>query len=307
MSGKKIAMGEKGGETHSMAKRLLAASGVDDKNAQLFEWDAPKTAEELKQGNVDFAFFVTSANNPFIQTLLKDPNIRLVSLDQADAITRQFRYLHHLVLPHGTLDLKANIPAKDIDLVAPTATLMVRNSIHPALVYLLMKAASKVHHEPGIFAEKKEFPIDKDFVFPLNAGAKEYYKNGAPFWLRYLPFWLAILAERFIFLVIPFVALFVPIVKMIPQFLQWRIRTQIYHRYGELKHLENQMKPESAHRDFQAHLDHLDRIEANVNAMKVPLDFSEHIYVLREHIDFVRARLSRSLEKTNSETGARAR
>ncbi|CAM6005655.1 unnamed protein product [Sphagnum balticum] len=141
-----------------------------------------------------------------------------MSVDQAEAAIRQFPYLHHLVLPHGVIDLKANIPDHDVDMVSPTATLLVRDDLHPALVYLLLKAASQIHSDPGIFEKKNEFPIDKDYVFPLSDEAKNYYKSGAPFWQRYLPFWLAILVDRFILIIIPLLALIIPIVKLFQGF-----------------------------------------------------------------------------------------
>jgi uncharacterized protein len=294
--GKKIAMGEKGGEAHAMAKKLLTASGVDEKNAELLELPADQSAEALKTGKVDAAFFIASANNPLVSGLLRDPNLQVVSLDQAEAVTRQFPYLHHLVLPHGTLDLQKNIPARDIDLVGATATLVVRDTLHPALVYLLLKAASKVHHEAGLFEKKKEFPTDKDYSFPLNEGAKSFYKSGAPFWLRYLPFWLATLVERFIFLVVPLMALVLPIVRLVPRYLQWRVKGQIYQRYGELKFLENQISQNASAEVYHEHLAHLDKIEDRVNAMKIPLDFSDYVYHLREHVDFVRERIHRLLK-----------
>ena len=300
LAGKKIAMGEKGGETHTMAKKLLAASGIDEKNAQMLELPAPEAAEALKTGQVDAAFFIASAENPLVDSLMRDPSLRVMSLDQAEAMTRQFPYLHHLVLPHGTMDLQKNIPARDIDLVAATATLVVRESLHPALVYLLLKAASKVHLEAGIFEKKKEFPVDKDFSFPLNTGAKNFYKSGAPFWLRYLPFWLATLVERFIFLVVPLMALILPIVRLIPRYMQWRVKGQIYQRYGELKFLENQVTSNAADEFYHGLLAQLDKIEERVNSMKIPLDFSDYVYHLREHVDFVRERIQRLLKTRKS-------
>lgn len=291
-TGMKIGMGEKGGEAHTMAKKLLGASGIDDKNTQLLDMTTEQEAADLQSGKIDAAFFIATGENPLLNTLFKNSDLRLMSVDQADAITRQFPYLHHLILPHGTINLGKNIPSHDVDLVAATATIVVRNSLHPALVYLLLKATSKVHHLPGMFESKNEFPIDKDFVFPLNAGAKNFYKSGAaPFWMRYLPFWLATIAERFIFLIIPILALVLPAIKMVPRFLDHRVKSRIYQRYGELKLLENRMKMEPTSHKYDEFLAELDGIEDRVNRLKFPLDVVGDVYVLREHIHFVRQRL----------------
>jgi len=302
LKGKTIRVGKEGGEMLTMALNLLKAGGVTDKNATLKQMTEAEAADGLRTGAIDAAFFMGTADNEHMSRLFHDPHLRLMSLDQAEGITKQIRYLHHLVLPHGAIDLANNIPDTDIHLVAPTATLVARPSFHPALVYLLLKAAQHVHRGPGMFEARHEFPMDKEFVFPLNAGAKNFYRSGAPFWLRYLPFWLATLVERFIFLIIPLLALGLPILRSIPKFLQWRVRSKIYQRYGELKHLESKIRQEAggaapqtrgspARERYQHYLEQLDSIEDRVSHMKVPLDFSDYVYSLRGHIQYVRDRL----------------
>ncbi len=291
--GKKVAVGKTGGGTRALALQLLKASGVDETNTQIISLAWTEAAEALRSRKVDAVIFLATPDEPLIKELVADSAIRLMNVDQAEAITRKIPFLHHLVLPHGAIDLKRNLPAQDVHMVSPTATLLVRDTLHPALAYLLLKAASQVHDDPGIFEKRDEFPIGKDYVFPLSDEAQHFYKSGAPFWQRYLPFWLASLADRFILLVIPLLAVCVPIVKLIPRYFAWRIRSRIYQRYGELKFLETQIEADLKSEKQAHYLDQLDHIEERVNRMKVPLDFSEHLYGLREHIDFVRARLQR--------------
>ncbi len=291
--GMKIGMGATGSETHIMAKKLLTASGLDEKNSKWVEIAPEEETPALKNGQVDAAFYIASASDPAIVALLKDPTVKVMSFDQADAITKQFPYLHHLVLPHGTMDLQKNIPNRDVDLVGATATLITRNSVHPALLYLLLKAAQKTHRPPGIFEARGEFPIDKDFVFPLNSEAKDFFKSGAPFWLRYLPFWLAIIVQRFLFLVLPVTAIVIPLLRLIPRFLDWRIRSRIHQGYGELKLLEDQIKSDALESGIKEYHHRLDGIENRLNEMNFPVDVFDDVYILREHIHFVRERLER--------------
>ncbi len=240
---------------------------------------------------------MATAEDPLIKTMVLDQSLHLMSVDQADAITRKIPYLHHLVLPHGTFDLNKNIPEHEIDLISPTATLLVKDSVHPALAYLLLRAATQVHGDPGIFEKKGEFPINKDYQFPLSDEARAFYKSGTPFWQRYLPFWLATLVERFIILVIPSLVLIIPVVKLVPKILDWRLKSRFYKRYGELKFLETQIKTDLNKTNFVSFLEKLDSIEDRVNHMKVPLDFSDQIYGLREHIEFVRGKLQKFLDQ----------
>lgn len=296
LDGRKIAIGEQDSGTHQLALRLLKTSGITAENATLVSIGEDDAVEALKKDQVDVAIFIATPEDDFIKDLIHDPELHLMSLDQAEALSRQAPFLHHLVLPHGTMDIKKGLPEKDIDMVAPTATLLVKDSLHPALSYLLLKAASQIHSDPGIFEARNEFPIDKDFEFSISEEARTYYRSGTPFWMRYLPFWLATLVGRFLFLGLPVLALVIPIVKAVPQYFQWRAKNRIYQRYGELKFLETQIHPSSAHEKYEEYLQELDKIEERVNEMDVPLDFSDYVYDLREHIHFVRERLNRLLK-----------
>jgi TRAP transporter TAXI family solute receptor len=297
MVGKRIAVGQAGGGTQAIATRLLKAAGVTRQNATFVEEGAADAVAALKEGRADAAMFIRTPEDPLIAQLISTPGLHLMSMDQAEAITRRVPFLHHLTLPHGTLDLARGLPDHDVELVAPTATLLVKDTLHPALTYLLLKAISQVHEDPGIFEKRGEFPINKDDDFPLAAEAKRFYKSGAPFWQRYLPFWLATLVERFIFLIIPAFAVVLPMLRSVPRFLSWRMKNRLFKHYGELKFLEARIRPDEGMKANQDHLRELDRIEEKVNNMRVPLDFTDQMYVLREHIDFVRRRLERSLAK----------
>ncbi len=287
---KKIAVGHEGQGTRLISLQLLKESGVDAANAEIVPIGTKAAAEALKNKQVDAAFFLLTPEDPLIQSLSQDPALRLMSLDQAEAIVRRNSFLHHIVLPHGALNLQRNVPSRDVDMVAPTATLLVRDDLHPALVYLLLKAADEVHSEPGLFEKRNEFPTNKDDQFPLSADAQQFYKSGGPFWQRYLPFWLAAWLDRFILVVIPLMALVIPLVRMIPRIYAWRLRSRIYKSYGELKYLETQIlqkRPQSG----ASFAEQLDAIEDRVNKLRLPLEYTEHLYSLRGHIQFVRDRL----------------
>lgn len=296
LKGKRLAVGERGGGTPALAMRLLKESGIEKDDATFLRLGWAESAAALKKGEADAAFFLATAGDAVVRELVAAKDVRLMSIDQAEAVTRHIPFLHHLVLPHGALDLAKNVPEKDVHLVATTATLVAKESFHPALIDLLLKAASQVHDDPGIFEKKNEFPVDKDYNYPISDEAKRFYKHGTPFWQRYLPFWLASLLDRFLLVVLPLVAVVLPFLRGIPKILSWRVRTRIHKRYGELKYLETQVKGETSHAKYAQHLRELDDIEDRVKHMKVPLDFAEHVYVLREHIDFVRMKLSRGIE-----------
>lgn len=292
--GKRIAIGSPDSGTQHLARVLLKENGIEDHDAILVSTSHEQGLKALKSGDVDAAVILATPDDPSIESMLSEPGVRVLNLDQAEAITRQIPYLHHLVLPHGAIHLAKNLPEEDIHLVAPTATLLVRDDLHPALVFLLLKAVDQVHSSPGELEKKDEFPSGKDIQFPLSSDAKAFYKSGGPFWQKYLPFWIAAWVDRFILIVIPIIALLLPLARLIPRIYVWRVRSRIFQRYGELKFLETQIKSAGIGAPTSDFFKELDRIEEKVSQMKVPLDFSDHVYSLRQHVDFVRERLRKS-------------
>jgi TRAP transporter TAXI family solute receptor len=295
--GLRIAPGREGGGTRRIAMKLLEQSGVSENNSRLTALGGEAAVQALQRGEIDAAFFVGTADMPVVRKLLADPRVRPMSIDQAEAHTRILPFLHHLVLPHGAIDLEKNIPARDLDLLAVTATLVARDTLHPALTYLLLQAAREIHGDPGLFQKEHEFPADRDIDFPLSDEAERFYKSGSPYLHRVLPFWLATFVERVLVLVIPLLAVLIPFTRIVPSLYAWRVRSRIYHWYGELAVLEAQIRDDADTALREKHLERLDWIEDRVNRMRLPLAFSDSLYFLREHVELVRRKLE---EKSRS-------
>jgi hypothetical protein len=117
---------------------------------------------------------------------------------------------------------------------------------------------------------------------------------------RYLPFWAASFVDRMLVVLVPLIAFLIPLTRVIPAIYSWRIRSRIYRWYGELKFLETQVQADTAGAKRIEHLAKLDWIEDRVNDIRLPLAFSNHMYVLREHVDLVRRRLTRLQESDTS-------
>jgi hypothetical protein len=217
-------------------------------------------------------------------------------MSRADALVRRQPYLAKLTLPRGTVDLVRNIPPIDTVLVSPMATVVARDGFHPALVDLLLQAATEVHGPPGVFNKAGEFPNPRQVDFPLSREAQRFYSSGTRFLHRYLPFWAATLVDRLIVLLIPIIALLIPAMKILPALYGWRVRSRIYRWYGELKFLEREMDREGGAHPEAEWLARLDRLEARVSRVKTPNAYAHELYILKEHINLVRRSVQRRAE-----------
>jgi TRAP transporter TAXI family solute receptor len=145
LKGKRISVGPEGSGTRTVAMKLLASSGVNSENAQLSPLAGLGAAEALKEGSLDVMFLANTSDAPLYKSLLRDPDIRVMNLRRAEALTRIYPFLVRLVLPEGVVDLVRNIPATDLNVVAATNAVVIREDIHPAIVGLLAEAMYDEH------------------------------------------------------------------------------------------------------------------------------------------------------------------
>ncbi len=287
LRGKRIAIGQEGSGIRRLARHLLEANEID-MDDRLLPLDGLDAAEELQQGRIDAAFIIAAESAPVVQVLLRSPGVRLMSFAQASAYQRRFPFLFRLTLPQGVADLVRDYPPEDVRLLAPTANLVVRGDLHPALQALLLQAASEVHGASGFFQSAGEFPSYMDPLLPLSPDAARYYKSGPPFLQRYLPFWLAVLFDRLIVLLVPALALLIPLLRFAPALYSWRVRAKVFRCYGALRSLEDDIR----HRFDPARLSDyrrkLDALDETARELHIPLGFTDLTYTLREHVNLVR-------------------
>jgi TRAP transporter TAXI family solute receptor len=293
LRGRRIAIGPEGSGTRPLALQVLKLAGMDARNTVLLDLDASRAAEALAQGRIDAAMIVADTSSPLVARLLHDRGVKLMSFAQAEALTRHLHFLSHVLLPEGGIDFAANIPARDVHLVAPTANLVVRDDIHPAMITLLMQAATEIHGGAGLLRKAGEFPSDKGVDFAMSVDAERYLKSGPPFLQRHLPFWIAVFIDRMVVMLVPVLAILIPLVRFTPTVYAWRIKSRIYRWYGKLKVLEIDMQSAKSAAEVRALVERLDEIEQSVSRIRTPLAFSEYLYNLRSHIELVRGRLDK--------------
>jgi TRAP transporter TAXI family solute receptor len=296
LKGRRINLGPEGTGVPRLFRQVLAVNGVEPGDLVISSLENTPATIELLAGRIDGLVFSSAPEAPLIQMLLQTPGIRLFDFTQAEAYTRRLPFLTHVVLPRGIVDLGRDIPAQDYHLIAPTATLVARDTLHPALVGLFVKAASKIHGGAGWFQQQGEYPSPRYTEIPVAEEATRYYRDGPPLLQRYMSFWLANLFERLWIVVVALAALLIPLSRVVPPLYVWRIRSRVYRWYGQLRTVEQELEQASAQGEGREALcldllRRLDEIEERVNQISIPLAFADALYGLRSHINFVRQRV----------------
>ncbi len=290
LRGWRVNAGARGAGSANLFGKLLRANGVEREDLVFDRQDQTHAAIALFNKELDALVMVSAPESPILQMLLRTPGITLFEFTQAEAYTRRLGYLSAVTLPRGVADLSHDIPPRNIALVAPTSMLVAREGTHPALMQLFVQAAHDIHSDPGWFARTGQFPSKEDVEFPLAPEAQRYFKNGPPLMQRYLPFWLANLIERMWVVLISIVAILIPLGRVVPPLYNFRIRSRIFTWYRQLRQIETSLS--SGKTPAVRLLDELDKLDAKVERVSVPLSYADELYSLRSHIALVRGRAS---------------
>ena len=298
LKGLKINLGPEGTGVPKMFKQVLALNGVEPGHLTIGELPNTPATVELLEGRIDGLVFSSGPDSLLVQMLLQTPGIALFDFAQAEAYTRRLPFMSHVVLPRGIVDVGRDMPRQDYHLIAPTATLVARADLHPALIDLYVQSASAIHGGAGWFQQHGQFPSARYTEIPVAREAAKFYKDGPALLQRYMPFWLANLFDRLWVVVVALAALLIPLSKIVPPLYVWRIKSRVYRWYGQLRTVEQEL--EAAHGEARAAvctslLERLDEIEELVNQVSVPLAFADGLYGLRSHINFVRQRVTNAL------------
>jgi TRAP transporter TAXI family solute receptor len=297
LRGRRIAVGPAGSGARALALALLKANGIDEQgDTQLLDLEGEAARGALLRRQVD-AIFLTgdSAAPATIREMLHAPGILMFDFPQADAYVRRFHYLNKLEMPAGAFDLGENLPATPINMLAPTVELLAHSGLHPALSDLLLEAATQVHGAASLLQNAGQFPNPSVNDYPISADAARYFKSGKSFAYRYLPFWLASLLDRALVVFLPVLLLVIPALRYIPTLYNWRINRRISRRYGQLMALERQSLGDLSAEKRALLLEQLAHIERSVIALRMPGSHADQLYVLRQHLQFVRDNLARSI------------
>lgn len=268
---------------------LFEANHMEAMPLKVSRLDQTAATVALLDGELDALVFASAPESPMVQMLLQTPGVGLLDFAQNEAYSRRLPFLTPVTLPRGVVDLALDLPPQDVRLVAPTTTLLARQSVHPAVLQLFSQASLQIHGKAGWFSRAGEFPKASTAGFEMSKEAERTLRDGVPWLQRYLPFSIANLMERMWLALGLIVALLLPLSRVVPPLYQFRMRSRVFRWYGQLRDIEERLAraPDSVD-ELRAELQQL---QQRVEQISVPLSYADELYALRNHIEMVRAKL----------------
>jgi TRAP-type uncharacterized transport system substrate-binding protein len=193
--GLRVAVSPVNSGTRVVTEQILEIYGVNESNTKFYPYTLSESANALKDGTIDAAFFLQPANNKTISELGKNPKLKVMSLNQAVALTRKFNYLYSATIYAGGFDLKNNIPEEDVKVIATPVTIVAKNNLPQSVVSAISLILKEEFRNPNIVSDTGTFPtMDYEKNIFINQKADEIFRipfGSEPFLYRYLPFNIA--------------------------------------------------------------------------------------------------------------------
>jgi NMT1/THI5 like len=277
----------------SVAQLMLKSEGALSADVKFEPLGGVAAANALLDGKVDVVFQAASEDSEAIQLLLREPGVLILGVEHGGALAAQNPHLRTMLLPQGVIELRGDIPPRDLTLMSLQTHLVVHPDMHPALQRALIDVAVEIHEFPDFLQHHGEFPRFRGTDFKLSEVAKAYSLGDRPWMENLLPYGKAQTAELLLYAVLPLVIFTVVLLGWIPRLFDWRVSRALNHFYGELKFLEHEMAEVATAQPMALRglLDRLDRIERKVIELDLPDEFSDRWYTLREHLASARERL----------------
>jgi TRAP-type uncharacterized transport system substrate-binding protein len=197
LRGRKIVMPPADSATSDAAIRVLRLYDITPENSSFNFMPLANAVQQLQAGRFDAGVFMLAPENAVIRSLASDSSLHLVPIEEARAVANHLPFLHAVVLPRGIYNIADAIPPNNIPMVAASVGIVVRDGLHPYLIYALMDAMAKVHHGATFLSSAGEFPTPEGSQLTVHPLAVQDYKSGIPWSYRTLPPWLASAVDKY--------------------------------------------------------------------------------------------------------------
>jgi len=296
---KKVSIGPLGSGSDLLTEKLLSLTEINIKNYPNFlHLSNIEATQKLIDGEI-FAMFIADAeNSPSLQRLLKREEIRVFNFEFAQAISKKLPILSSVTLPKGALDLKQRRPEQDINMLATTATLLIKKDTHPAVQHIFMSAAEQISRslEP-LFSNPDYFPVYLDHNFPLSPIAERYYDKGPPLLEGKLPFWLVSYLDKIWLLLVGAFAVIYPLFKLFPNYRRTRTILVISNAFNDLRQIESEAEHTTDPKKLLELLARIKVMHTETLDVIIPVDEMNRLYAFRGALNTVRQLITNKMKE----------
>lgn len=269
LNGKTVSVGIAGSGSHYLSERLMRELSPDDRHSLQQQYlDNPATLAALRERRIDAAFLLASMESANAQALLWMPGLSIYNFAHAKGLAHRWGFAEVVTLPAGALTISPLNPARDVQMLAVTMTLVVRHDLHPAIQQLLLSISKQLASQTqNVLDRSGQFPRFVDRGLARSPLAERFYAHGGPDLEGRLPFWLVYLVDSLLVGALALLAVAYPLSRFISNHRQLLFDAQSNHVRQELATLDSLIESDRVSECAEA----ITALEQAVHRMYVPL------------------------------------
>ncbi len=138
----------------------------------------------MEQGQVDAVFRVRAPGNAMIRELIGDKQLRLVEIDQSDALGLKQPAISSGIIPRGSYRGSPALPDRNLDTAVVNRLLVARADLDEGMIYRVTKAIydnrSEILERSLLAGFIGPLPDDSSSVITAHPGARAWYDREKP-------------------------------------------------------------------------------------------------------------------------------
>jgi uncharacterized protein len=292
---KKLSVGAVGSGTRYMVLDLIRQHKLDvAKQTNLVEMTARDSVGALLSGKIDGMFLLAGMQSRELESLLENPEINIWDFKTSRAIAGKIPYAYAVQFPMGAISLNPIRPRQDVDLIATTTTVLVPDSMHPAIQYLFLMAGTAFYRDTHIYFDRPGgFPAFLDNYVRKSDVASKYFQVGSAAFEHTFPFWVASFIDRAWLMLAAILAIVIPLARLVPRYRKFHFESDLSDRYGDLRGIEQRLDRASSAADVEKARQEFEALEREIAGMWVPYGCKESYYFLIGAVESQRAKIGR--------------
>ncbi|MEL4896153.1 TAXI family TRAP transporter solute-binding subunit [Crocosphaera sp. Alani8] len=187
LEGKRVALMSKGSGSYNMFWRLEQHYQLDIDTIETIPLPITEAHRALESGKVDALFRVVSLENSAVVELLKNPQIKLIPIDQGAALQLELPALEVTLIPKGSYHGGSPTPSEDLPAVGVRAVLVTNKKISREVIFeitrILYEGRNELVQEFTQAAMIEQWKNKPHLGFTFHPGALDYYNKGNPSFL----------------------------------------------------------------------------------------------------------------------------
>lgn len=272
---------------------VLSQAKIEPNDVQMVRLGREQLANALIDGQVDAVILLGSIRNDVARSMIRGSGIQLLGFDQVGKLLSREKSLRPFVLPQGAIELRGDVPSRDLTMVAVDLHLLARPDMHPALQRAVFKAATRIHEIPSFLQNQGEFPAVVGLNYPVSSVTLAASRGHHPWLEEMLPYRWAQAVQWLLYAALPILVLTGLLLAWIPSWLDWHANAVLQNFYGQLKFIESEMNLVAIERPIELRqiISRIDEIEQQVMRLQLPVQHAARWYTLRSHLSDARERL----------------